>query len=100
MIRDRAYLDYLRGERCIITGLRGSEYDAVDPTHIGTAGKGLKSSDDEALPIKHNIHALMHQHGEMTVLRRQLPDDVLRAALRAYARERYAKYCATIRRAG
>lgn len=52
IVKDRKYLDYLREQPCIITGLRSSEYDAVDPAHIGTAGKGLKT-DDEALPLLH-----------------------------------------------
>ena len=89
-VRDRAWLDHLRSERCIITGRMGSDSDAVDPVHIGTAGKGIKSGDDEALPILHSVHAQGHGDGEISTLRELLPDDVLRAALRAYARERYA----------
>lgn len=92
MIRDRKYLDWLRTQRCIFTGLSANEFEAVDPMHIGTAGKGLKSSDDEALPVSHSIHREAHQYGEMTVIREELPNDVLRAALRAYAREMYAKW--------
>lgn len=87
-IRDRKYLDYLREQPCFITGIRG----AVDPAHIGTAGKGIKSGDDEALPLQHAIHLMCHQYGEMSVLRERIPVDVFRAALRAYARERYQAY--------
>lgn len=91
IIKDRKYLDYLREQPCIITGLRSSEYEAVDPAHIGTAGKGLKT-DDEALPLLHSIHAECHRRGEMTVLREKLPNNVLRAALRALAREGYREW--------
>lgn len=92
MIRDRKYLDYLRTQPCIITGLRGTEDDPVEAAHIGTAGKGLKSSDNEALPLCHSIHAECHQKGEMSTLRRLVPDWLLREALRAYAREMYREY--------
>ena len=92
IIRDRAYLSWLRTQPCLITGLRGTETEGVDPCHIGTAGKGIKSSDDEALPISHAIHQRMHSAGEITTLRRLLPDYVLRQALRAYARECYREW--------
>ena len=93
MVRDRAYLDWLRTQRCVVTGRRGHPaVETVDPAHMGTAGKGFKSSDDEALPILHGIHETMHRRGEMTVLREILPDDVLRDALRAYAREMYRRW--------
>lgn len=92
MIRDKQYLDWLKEQRCIFTGLMGCEYDAIDPMHIGTAGKSLKSSDDEVLPVLHSIHRDAHQHGEMSVIRQIIPDDVLRLALRAYARELYAQW--------
>ena len=36
MIRDRKYLDSLRGERCIVTGRRGTNQESVVPAHIGT----------------------------------------------------------------
>lgn len=91
-LRDQAWLDYLKTQRCVITGQRGTDYDAVDPAHIGTLGRGIKSPDDEVLPIAHSIHVRMHSRGEMNVLRAMLPDDVLRAALRAYARELYREW--------
>jgi hypothetical protein len=78
--------------RCIVTSKKGSDYETIDPAHIGTAGKGLKSPDSEALPIIHSVHREMHQRGEMSTLRALLPDDVLRDALRSYARERYYKW--------
>lgn len=92
MIRDRKYLDHLRTLPCVITGVRSYDAEAIDPMHVGTAGKGLKSSDDEALPVMHSIHRECHQKGEMTTLRRLMPDWLLREALRAYAREEYRKW--------
>lgn len=91
-IRDRKYLDWLRDQPCILTGWRGSEHECVDPAHVGTRGKGLKSSDDEALPIRHSLHAKGHHTGEVSMLREHAPDDVLRDAFRALAREMYRDY--------
>lgn len=88
-IRDAAYLVFLRGERCILTGLPAQPQDPVVPAHVGTLGKGIKSSDDEALPFLSSLHTLGHQKGEVSMLRKHAPDDVLRAAFRALARERY-----------
>lgn len=96
MIRDKKYLEWLRDQRCVFKGVYGSEYNAVEAMHIGTAGKGVKSPDDEALPALHSIHHASHQRGEMTVIREVIPDDVLRAALRAYARELYQQYKAEV----
>jgi hypothetical protein len=92
LIRSREYLDWLRTQRCVITGRLGNDYETIDPAHIGTAGTGIKSPDNEALPILHRIHAEMHSFGEMSVFRRELPDDVLRSALRAYAKEMYERW--------
>lgn len=92
IVRDRDWLDHLRDEPCILTGQKGSAQETVDPAHIGTLGKSIKSSDDEALPLLHRYHAEGHQIGEMTMFRRYLPTDVLRAALRAYARELYREW--------
>ena len=90
-VEDRAYLDFLRTERCLITGQYGSDNDAVDPVHIGTRGRGLKT-DDEALPILHSLHHRGHNSGEVSMLRKHAPDWLIRDAFRAYARELYALY--------
>lgn len=87
VFRDRKYLDWLRGEPCILTGFRANEYEAVDPAHMGTLGRGIKSPDNEALPIRHSLHALASQIGEVSMLRQYAPDDVIRAAFKALARE-------------
>lgn len=91
-LRDREYLDYLCTQPCLITGHHATEYEAVDPCHIGTAGTRLKSPDNEALPFSHMFHAQMHNGGEMSVLRRNLPNSILRLMLRAYAREKYEEW--------
>ncbi len=91
-LRDRAYLDWLHDQRCIITGQYGNSGETVDPMHIGVAGKGMKSPDNEALPVLHRFHADGHNHGEISMLREAIPDDVLAAALKAYAREMYQDY--------
>ena len=88
-VRDRKYLDWLRTQPCIITGCCE---DAIDPMHIGTYGKGLKSSDDQVLPVGHRYHRLAHQNGEITMFRKHAPNWLLRAALRAYAREMYREW--------
>ena len=88
-LRDRKYLDWLRTQPCIVTGLRARPDDAVEACHVGTAGKGIKSGDDEALPMLHSCHAMAHQSGEISYFRKYLPNSVIRAALRAYARELY-----------
>lgn len=90
-VRDQAYLDFLKTEPCLLTGFRGHEYECVDPAHIGTYGKSAKT-DDEAIPLRHSIHVECHQKGEMTTLRRLIPDWLLRDALRAYARQMYREW--------
>jgi hypothetical protein len=94
MIRNRKYLDYLRSQPCVLTGLSGSDFDAIDPMHIGTAGKGIKSDDSEALPVLHSIHQDMHQRGEVTVLLEHLANNkrLLRDMARAYARQEYERW--------
>ena len=92
MIRDRKYLTHLRHSPCIITGMVGTDYQSVDPAHIGTAGTRLKSSDDEALPLLHSLHLEAHSKGEISMWRDRSPDWLIRAALRAYARELYRQY--------
>lgn len=89
LVRDRKYLDFLRTQSCILTGYSATEDMAIDPMHLGTAGKGLKSGDDECLPVVHYLHAQGHQAGEISMLRANAPDWLLREVFRAYAREQY-----------
>jgi len=88
---DRRYLDWLRTQRCVLTGLYGNDRETVDPMHIGTLGRGMKAHDYWALPVIHRLHRLAHQKGEVSMLREHAPDDVLLAAFRAYAREMYER---------
>lgn len=73
--RDRKYLDALRGMPCIVTGKIGCLEVAVDPAHIGTAGRGLKSDDFHALPLLHSEHALQHQMGEQSYWLQKFTED-------------------------
>jgi hypothetical protein len=91
VVRDRPWLDHLHGERCIITGLRGTADETIDPAHVG-AFKGMKRSDDEALPLIHSLHAEGHRIGEISMWRARMPDWLIREALRAYARQLYAEW--------
>tara|TARA_R110000787_G_scaffold52193_3_gene123034 strand:+ start:4123 stop:4437 length:315 start_codon:yes stop_codon:yes gene_type:complete len=91
IVSDKKYLKYLRGERCLFTGLRGTASESVVPMHIGTAGRGIKT-DDEAVPALHSVHSEGHQNGEISMIREMLPDNVLREAVRALAREMYLDY--------
>jgi len=94
ILRDRKYLDYLRTQSCLFTGAFGTDYETVDPAHIGTAGKGIKSPDNEAIPLLHSIHVRMHK-GEISAIRELAPDWLIREAFRAYARQMYQEWKAT-----
>ena len=87
--RNRAYLDYLRTQPCILTGHKGQD---VDPAHIGTLGRGVKFHDWGALPVWHDLHLIAHGTGEMSFWRTNLSDADLRAALRAWAHEMYREW--------
>ena len=86
-MRASPYLIGLRDDACILTGFRATEYEAVDAAHIGTAGKGLKIHDYNCLPVRHSLHTLGHNTGEMSMFREHMPDWLLRDALRAYAKQ-------------
>lgn len=91
-LRDPQYLLFLRTQPCLISGVYAYDGESVVACHVGTRGRGIKSGDDETLPLLDRWHRLGHQHGEISMFREHLPDDVLRAALRAYARELYREY--------
>lgn len=92
ILRDETWIKHLRTERCLFTGQYASENDAVDPFHIGSYGRSMKSPDNEVLPILHSLHVLSHNSGEVSFLRNQSPDDVLREAFRALARQHYLSW--------
>lgn len=87
-VQDREYLDHLQTEPCLFTGVRGDEYETVDPMHIGTYARGMKT-DNEAIPVRHRFHSQGHASGEISMIREHAPDWLLREAMRAYAREMY-----------
>jgi len=91
ILRDPAYLVHLRSLPCIVTNTLGHDYESVVPMHIGTAGKGIKAPDNWALPILDRFHQNGHGRGEITMLRREIPDRLLRDALRAYAEQFYIR---------
>ena len=91
-LRDPAYLIWLRDQPCIFCGAIANDGESVVAAHIGTAGKGIKSPDNEALPMRNSFHMACHQNGETNTLRLNTPDYIIRAAFRALAREMYAKY--------
>jgi hypothetical protein len=90
--RDPKWLVELRGHADIFTGHMGTDNDAVEALHIGTLGRSAKSPDNETLPVLHSKHAWGHQHGEMTMFRRNMPDWMLRDCLRLFAVE-YHRTC-------
>ena len=89
LVRDRKYLDWLRTQPCLIEGTRNP---TVEAAHISTAGKGIKSGDDETIPLSHEHHAKAHSLGEVRYLFDHLPLSILRTMVKMYAREMYRKY--------
>jgi len=53
---DRAYLDWLRGQKCVFSGLPSSGTEAVDPAHIGGGGTGYKTHDYETAPMTEDYY--------------------------------------------
>jgi len=90
-LRDPAYLLWLRDQPCLISGLSATDSESVVAAHLGTGGKGIKSPDNEAIPVLNSRHQNMHVYGEVRTLR-SAPDWLIRDAFRALAREMYAKY--------
>lgn len=91
ILRDPKYLKAVRDMPCLFTGQMANSNESVVPAHIGSAGKGIKSPDNEVMPLRDSVHQRMHSMGDITVLR-EAPPWLLREAFRAYAREEYAKW--------
>jgi len=64
-VRDRDYLDWLRGRPCVACGFDGE----CDPSHHGRGGVGLKASDEGAVSLCRACHDHWHQHGELRTKR-------------------------------
>ena len=93
VLRDPDYLDWIKEHaRCVCSELKASEYNIVEPAHTGTLGRGIKSPDNEVLPMLHYWHHKCHTEGELTTLRYALSDEAFRKALRALGREIHQEY--------
>lgn len=60
-VKDKDYLDIVRGLPCAVTGQFG-----VEAHHLighGQGGMGLKSSDYLAFPLSPQLHKELHDHG-------------------------------------
>jgi hypothetical protein len=102
IVRDRKYLDAQHGLRCLFTGSQSGDHGSVVPCHIGTLGRGIKSSDDETLPLWWIFNATRNPVGyqpewrsEIEMLRLCPPDDIVLRAYRALGRELYQAYRAS-----
>lgn len=91
-LRDRKYLLWLRSQRCEVTGSLATHVEAVEPAHIGTTGVGIKSPDNEAIPLCHTMHGISHRIGFAQFIRQFAPNELIVAAFRAYARERHQRW--------
>jgi hypothetical protein len=96
IIRDRRYLDDTHSMPCLFTGNESGEHGSVVPCHVGRLGKGIKSSDDEVLPLWWIFNETRNPPGypikwrsEVEMLRLCPPDDVVLRAYRALGREIY-----------
>ena len=72
-IRDRAWLDEVRDQPCIITGTT-----PCDPAHIryGLAGgMGLKPNDNRVVPLTNQLHRYQHEIGELSFWNKQAKED-------------------------
>jgi hypothetical protein len=91
-LRDKAYLLHQRDQRCLVCGRESTDNLSVVAAHIGTAGRGLKSGDDETIPLCHYHHSQAHQFGETGYLLSQISSTIWREALRAWCREQYQQW--------
>lgn len=61
-LRDRAWLDFLQTQPCIVTGKEGAE-----PAHLrllGAGGTGQKPPDNLVLPLHWELHRYQSEVGE------------------------------------
>jgi len=60
--RSKKYMEYVRGLPCSITGVTGQ----TDPHHAkgyGFGGMSCKPSDFFIMPLKHDLHQMLHAQG-------------------------------------
>lgn len=67
---DRQFLDWLKGQACVITGQVSTEYESVVPAHVRLvsqgSGTGIKP-EFTALPLVNRLHQLQHDKGYSAV---------------------------------
>ena len=67
--RNKKYLEFIRKQPCILTGIIAHEYDPVVAAHqgiLGDKGTSIKTSDYTAVPMLDSLHKLEHQQGQAT----------------------------------
>lgn len=88
-VRDPAYLRAVAEMPCILTGKTPCE-----PAHFrhGTNALGVKPGDDLVFPLRPYLHREQHVIGERGFWLAHMTVDLMAAALKALARERYAEW--------
>lgn len=59
-ITNNDYLDFIRSQPCCVTGMT----EGVHPHHFLTGGMGTKGSDFATVPLYHELHRHLHDHGQ------------------------------------
>ena len=62
--RSAAYLKFIRGRPCVITGRNDEMVVAHHVRCLGGGGTGLKPPDWLCVPLVEDLHRELHQHGE------------------------------------
>lgn len=91
-VRDPDWLKKVKSMCCVITG-----YPESDPAHIRYGlggGMGMKPGDDCVIPIRHDLHVIQHNVGEITFWAKYISanPDFMMKCLKAYARELYKEH--------
>ena len=64
-IRNKKYIEFIKSLRCCVCGFKSPS----DPHHVSLEGhgaKGMKCSDDRAIPLCHLHHVEYHNTGRQT----------------------------------
>lgn len=59
-ITDEKYLQFIRTQPCCVTGMT----EGIQPHHFLTGGMGTKGSDYATVPLHHELHRHLHDHGQ------------------------------------
>jgi len=76
--RSKEHLDWIDEQPCEATGVAAED---VTHHHVGTEGTAEKTSDYLTIPVRHNVHEEIHQHGHKWVEKRY-NFSILRALVR------------------